>query len=133
MLWGIFSLFLHRAAQSAGLCALVFFPCGEAAAYVALGLVYIQEPARLSIQRRVDVRQTLGQILMYGGLTDSELLCGGADGGLVIYDVRGKVADSFLDICTHMHHSQQLLVLEYMLGSRAICCGGAGKLILFEK
>lgn len=65
MLWGIFSLFLRRAAQSAGLCALVFFPCGEAAAYVALGLVYIQEPARLSIQRRVDVRQTLGQILMF--------------------------------------------------------------------
>ena len=85
-----------------------------------LGLVQVQKGAHLPVQGGIYPRQTLGQVLVYGGLGDAELLCGGTDGGLIIYDVRGKVADPFLNICTHMHHSQ-LLVVEYMRGQSGIC------------
>ena len=43
---------------------------------------------------------------MYRRFAYPELPGGGADGGLVIYDVRGKVGDPFFNICTHIHHSQ---------------------------
>ena len=97
---------LHPVFIPSALFALVFAPCGKAAANMPLGLVQVQKGAHLPVQGGIYPRQTLGQVLVYGGLGDAELLCGGTDGGLIIYDVRGKVADPFLNICTHMHHSQ---------------------------
>lgn len=97
---------LHPVFIPSALFALVFAPCGKAAANMPLGLVQVQKGAYLPVQGGIYPRQTLGQVLMYGGFGDAELLCGGTDGGLIIYDVRGKVADPFLNICTHMHHSQ---------------------------
>ncbi len=97
---------LHPVFIPSALFALVFAPCGKAAANMPLGLVQVQKGAHLPVQGGIYPRQTIGQVLVYGGLGDAELLCGGTDGGLIIYDVRGKVADPFLNICTHMHHSQ---------------------------
>ena len=102
------------------LFTLVLALCGKPAADMPFGFVYIQKPPHLPVQCGVYPRQALGKILMYSRFAYAELLCGGADGGLVIYDVRGKVADPFLNICTHMHHSQ-LLVVEYMRGQSGIC------------
>ena len=68
----------------------VFFPGGNAAANVALCLVDVQNLLDLQIQRAVELRQSLGDILMYGRLADAEFLRGGADGGPVLYNVKSQ-------------------------------------------
>ena len=56
-----------------------------------LGLVLVQNGLHLPVQHPVAGGQTLRQILMYGGFADAELFGGGADGGPVLYDVKGQV------------------------------------------
>ena len=69
---------------------------GKAAANMPLRLVLIQQDAHLPIQPRIDMRQALGQILVYRGLGDAELLCRGADRGPVLDDIHGQIAGPLL-------------------------------------
>ena len=64
---------------------------GHSAADVPLGTVFVQYGLYLCVQRPVAQGQALGQVLVYGGFADAELLGGGADGGPVLYDVKGQV------------------------------------------
>ena len=73
------------------LCALVLFPRGQSAANVALRLVFLQHRLHLRVERAVIQRQTLRQVLVYRGFAQAEMLGGGADGGPVLYDVKGQV------------------------------------------
>ena len=49
------------------------------------------------------------------GLADAKLLCGGADGGLVFYDVKGQALRPFLHVLFQNAHSP--------LGTYPILCG----------
>ena len=69
--------------------ALVFLAGRHAAADMPLGLVEIQQPPHLPVQRRADARQPLGQILVDRGLADAVMRGGGADGAPVLDDVYG--------------------------------------------
>ena len=46
--------------------ALIFFPCGDAAPDVPLGLVHVQHLFHLRIQRPVELGQPLGDVLVDG-------------------------------------------------------------------
>ena len=65
---------------------------------MALGLVDVQHLLDLKIQRAVELRQPLGDILMYRGFADSEFGSGGADRGPVFYDVKGKALGPLLHV-----------------------------------
>ncbi len=73
------------------LYALVLAAGGQAAPDVALGLVLVQDGLCLEVERAVAQRQTLRQVLVYRGFAQAEMLGGGADGGPVLYDVKGQV------------------------------------------
>lgn len=70
------------------LYAPVLAPGGNAPAYMPLGFVDVQYFAGLQVQAPVELRQALGDVLMYSGLADMEPLGGGADGRPVLYDVQ---------------------------------------------
>ena len=72
---------------------------------MAFCLVYIQKLAHLPEKRRVQPRQPFGQVLMYRGLGDAEMLCGAAYRGFVFYDEHCQIAGALLNICIQMHHS----------------------------
>lgn len=61
----------------------VFSPGGESAADVPLGLVLIQQRPYAPVERRMDLRQALRQILVYGAFADAESGGGGADSAFV--------------------------------------------------
>ena len=65
---------------------------------MALGLVDIQNFFCLQIQRTIEQRQPLRDILVYGGFADTELLCGGADCGFVLDDVLCQQNGSLFDV-----------------------------------
>ena len=73
------------------LCALVFAAGGQAAPDVTLGLVLVQDGLCLKVERAVAQRQTLRQVLVYGGFAQAEVLGGGANRRLVLYDVKSQV------------------------------------------
>ena len=56
-----------------------------------LGLVAVEQLPHLLIERGVDLLQPLREILVDGRFGDAELFGGGADGGPVLYDVKGQV------------------------------------------
>ena len=71
----------HFATVLLVLGAFVFHPRGLAAPQVASRLVAVQNALHLQIQAPVAVRQTLGDILVYGALRDAEVSGCGADRG----------------------------------------------------
>ena len=94
---------LHKKAALGGrlfvqLCTFVFFAGGHAAADMALGLVHLQHGLDLKIQRAVEFRQPLAQILVDSAFADAELFGGGADSGPVFYDVLSKRDGTLLDV-----------------------------------
>ena len=64
---------------------------------MALGLVHLQHGFDLEVQRAVEFRQPLAQILVDSALADAELF-GGADSGPVFYDVLSKRDGPLLDV-----------------------------------
>ena len=81
--------------------AAVFTARGHAAADVALGLVHFQNGLHLLIQRKIAVRQALGQILVHGGFGNAELLGGGSNGRLRFDDVHSQLTGSLLNVISH--------------------------------
>ena len=57
---------------------------------MALGLVDIQNVFYLQVQRPIELGQPFGDIFVHGGFADAEFLCGGADCGPVLYDVKSE-------------------------------------------
>lgn len=87
-------------------CLAPIFPPGrESAADVPLGLVPVQQPAHLAVELGTQTRETLGQVLVDGGLADPENRSRGADGGFMFEKVHGQVADPFLDVVAQTNHS----------------------------
>ena len=82
--------------------AFVFPAGGKAAPDMPLGFVYIQKLSYLPVQGRIQTRQAVRQILMYGGFGYAEMCGCGADGGFVLNDVHGQIAGALFNICTHM-------------------------------
>ena len=76
----------------------IFAPGGNPTPNVPLGFVQVQNLFDLEIQSPVKGRQPLGQVLVYGRLADSELLCCTPDGCLVLNDVKGQVTGAFFNI-----------------------------------
>ena len=80
------------------LYSLVLSARGETAADVALGLVLLEDLLHLQIQRPVVDRQPLGQVLMYRGFADTELLRRRADGRSVFNQVKGQRGGPLLHV-----------------------------------
>ena len=70
-----------------------------------LRLVAVQQLAHLLIERPVDLRQTLGQILVYRGFADAEPSGRGADGAFVFKQIRGQIAGARFDGVSYADHS----------------------------
>lgn len=83
--------------------------CRHPAADVPLGLVDVQHLARLRRERRVDLRKTLGDVLMYRTLADPEMLCCLPHGRVIVNDISGNLHGSFLNI-TFQTKSPAILV-----------------------
>ena len=83
------------------LCALVLFPGGQSAPYVALCLVLLQHRLHLRIKRPVIQRQPFGQILMYRGFADAEFFGGGANRSPVFYEVKSQLLGPLFQIFTN--------------------------------
>lgn len=77
----------------AALFSAVFFPGGETAPDVALGLVQVEKLLDLFVQGRVDPGQALLQVLVDCGFGDTELGRGGAYSTAVLYHVHSQPAD----------------------------------------
>ena len=104
-----------RRASLPFLFSLVFPSCGQTAANMPLGLVAVEKFPHLMIQRRVQPRQTLGQILVNRALAHTELSSGGADGGIVVKNVRGQITDPRFNIGMHSHHSPCAALPRFLL------------------
>ena len=78
--------------------AAILFTGGNAAPDVPLRLVHFQNLLDLEVQRPVEQRQPFGDVLMYGGFADAELLCGGPNGGPVLYNVQGQAFGPLLHV-----------------------------------
>ena len=85
--------------------SLIFFSGSDAAAYVPLGLVDLENLLDLMIQRGIDLRKTVLEILMYRGFGDAEFLGCGAYRRAVFNDVNSQIAGSLFDITLHARKS----------------------------
>ena len=65
---------------------------------MSLGFVNIQNLTHLGSKRCIYFFQSLGDILMYGGFTYSELFCGLPDSGVIVYNILGGAYYTFDDI-----------------------------------
>ena len=83
----------------------IFPPGREPAADVSLGLVPVQQHPYLTVELGTQARETLGQVLVDGGLADPKNRSRSADGGFVFEKVHGQVADPFLDVVAQTYHS----------------------------
>ena len=79
----------------------VFFPGGDPAADMALGLVFVEYLLDLPVQPPVDDGQAFAQVLMYGRFADPEPAGGGADSGFVLDDVQGQLLRALLHVTLH--------------------------------
>ena len=68
---------------------------------MALRLVLFQQRLYLQPQSAVIQRQPFTDILMHGGLADSELLCGGAYRRFVLYQVKGQLLGPLFQILSN--------------------------------
>ena len=68
---------------------LVLLLCSQSAADMALGLVDVENHPRLRRQARIDMNQTVCDIFMYCGLTDSKPLCRLPHGRVFVDDIIG--------------------------------------------
>lgn len=84
----------------------VFFPCGDTAADVPFGLVYLKDLLYPQVKAAVYLFETLREIFMYGGLADSKMFGCCPDCGSVIYYVLSKFAGTPLNVGFQMHHSK---------------------------
>jgi len=89
---------------------LIFLSGGDAAPYMALGLVLVQDLADLGVQAFIALGQPLGQILMHGGFGNAEMPGGSPDGCAGFNDVHSQLSDTVLDRSLHT------------LPSDAVCC-----------
>ena len=85
--------------------ASVFLSGGDAAPDVPLSFVDLQNLFGLQVETAVEQGQTFRNILMYCAFTDSKLLCGGTDGGPVLYDVKSQALGPVLHIPFQTIHS----------------------------
>lgn len=106
----------------------VFFPCGDPAPDMALGLVHLQNVADAAVKLGIDVLQTVGHILMYGRFGYMKLLGGGANRRVVFDNILTEFDGSFFNGSFHVYHPLQLLAtilcaasFEYALFSGAGC------------
>ena len=67
-----------------------------------LGLVPIQQLAHLPVQPRIDVGQTLDQILVYGALAHAEVCGRGAHGTLMFQQIDGQIAGPLLNAVSQL-------------------------------
>ena len=89
--------------------------CRHPAADVPLGLVDIQHLARFRRERRVDLRQTLGDVLMYRTLANPKMFCRLPHGRVIVNDISGNLHGSFLNI-TFQTKSPAILVFTLYAG-----------------
>ena len=83
------------------LFALILSPGGHAAADMAFLLVFVQNLPDLLIQGRIMVLQPLGQVLMYGGLGNAELLRCGTNSGTGFDHVHSQVTGAPFNVIVH--------------------------------
>ena len=79
------------------LFSLVFSPGGHAAPDMPLLFVDIQHLPHLPIKGAVVLGQPLGNVLMYRGFGNSEMLCGGTDCRAGFNHVHSQLAGSVFD------------------------------------
>ena len=87
----------------------VFFPRGDPAADMALGLVHLQDVADTAIELWIDVLQAVGHVLMYSRFGYMKLLGGGADRRVVFNNILTEFDGSFFNGSFHVYHPLQLL------------------------
>lgn len=101
--------------------SLVFFPGGDAAPDVPLGLVLFQYRLSLKVEGPVKGGQPFAQVLVDGGLGNAEFCGRSADGGPILYDVLGELNSPLLHIPFHAQHTPHGSVWEmYMSESGEI-------------
>ena len=86
---------------------------------MSLLLIYLKDLLDLQIQRLVDALQVLGDILMYGTFTDSEMSRNGANGGSIFYQIGGKYHASVFP-CQLIHITFHSVPLLFMVCSLPI-------------
>lgn len=86
---------------------------GDAAPDMPLSFVDLQNLMDLKVECTIELRQSLGNILMYGRLADTEFLRGGADRRLILYDVLGQMFGPLLHVPLQMQHSPPGVASSY--------------------
>ena len=77
---------------------------GFSASQVAFVFVLLQHLGDLTEQRRVDVAEGLGHVLVHRAFADPVASGGLADGGAVLHDV-GTEDHATLLVCRYVHHA----------------------------
>ena len=105
--------------------------CRHPAADVPLGLVDVQHLARLRRERRIDLREALGDVLMYRTLADPEMLCRLPHGRVIVNDISGNLHGSFLNI-TFQTKTPAILVFTLYAEDLLLCMAFYLIYILFQ-
>ena len=87
------------------LAMFIFIPCGKATPNMPLSFVDLQDFMYLQIERMIILYKPLGQVLVYCGFADAELLRRSANRGAVFDDVCGQIAGALFNVMLHRYHS----------------------------
>ena len=107
----------------------VFFSGGNAAANVSLRLIDIQHFFGLKGKTAVEQGQALRNVFVNCRFTDAKLLCSGADGGPVLYDVKSQTLGPVLHIPFQTIHSPPCGGSVYAASVRGMPCDLPGEWI----
>jgi len=104
------------------LAVLIFPLCCHTSTDVALSFVDIKNLPYLYVQPVVICRQPLGQILVYSGFGDSEVLCRCSYSSACVNHIRSQTAGSFLyGVCHNLPSNTMCYPENTMLLGNEIC------------
>ena len=101
----------------------VLFSGGNAAPDVTFRLIFFQYLLDLQIERTVEAGQAFLQILVYGGLADTEFPGGAPDGRLVLYDVKRQLTGALLNMFPQDNTLHSALLQHLYAAAKGIMSG----------
>ena len=96
------------------LLSFIFFPCSQAASYVALGLIYVKNSTYLSVESGVILPQALGQVFVDGGFGNAKVAGGCPNGGIGFQYVHSQITGALLQVLFHRLPSDAVLLGKLM-------------------
>ena len=101
--------------------SLIFLFRCQSAADMSFRFVDFQYLLHLQIEPSVAPGQPLCQVFVYGGFTDSELLCSAPDRCIVFDDVHSQIAGSFFHEVMQRQHSLHIVLKQSMCKCAPLC------------